>query len=81
MKSYYEVGDLLVTQGYEDKIIEICTYKANTGSLFMTITSGLYSHMERFVRNTDSLPYSTEIIRAENAPKYLESYNLEKLRG
>lgn len=81
MKSYYDVGDLLVTQGYEDKIIEVCTHKANTGSLFLTITSCLQSQMERFVRNTDSLSYSTHIIRAENAAEFLKDYNLEKQNG
>lgn len=76
MSNVYELGDLLVTREYGNtEKVEICVYKGVIGSLFLTVTTSVYWHMERFVRNCDSLAYSTRIIRAKDADEFLKSFN------
>lgn len=73
MSNVYEVGDLLVTREWGDtQRLEICVYKARTGSLFSCMGTCSVHHAERFVKNTESLPYSTRVIRAINVPSFLE---------
>lgn len=57
------VGDLLVTKGWEDEIIEIVQYVGETGYLLYTMTECLKYHKERFIKKWDSLPYSTRVVR------------------
>ncbi|UYL04457.1 hypothetical protein EPNKCIFM_00155 [Klebsiella phage KP13-16] len=69
-----EVGDLLLTQTYSGKeIVEICQYRGETGSLMYTLYHPdllLKSNLERFVKDTDSMPYCMSIVRKSNAEKY-----------
>lgn len=69
-----EVGDLLLTQTYSGKdIIEICQYRGATGSLMYTLYHPdllLKSNLERFVKDTDSMPYCMSIVRKSNVEKY-----------
>lgn len=79
MNSVYELGDLLVTREWDDKErVEICVFKAATGSVFYCLTETLIYQKERFVKNYDSLPYSTRVIRAEQAQDYLASISTEQ---
>lgn len=75
MSNVYELGDLLVTREYDGQKVEVCVYKGNIGSLFLTIGDCLYWHMERFVRNCDSLPYATRVIRKEDAKSFFANSN------
>lgn len=69
MSIQLEVRDLIVTRqwGGEEKV-EICQYKASTGFLMYTLYDGTFkngvlrSQLERFLKDTDSLPYSSIII-------------------
>lgn len=79
MSNVYELGDLLVTREWDDKErVEICIFKAATGSVFYCLTETLIYHKERFVKNCDSLPYSTRVIRADKAQDYLASISTEQ---
>lgn len=71
-----EVGDVLLTRCWGDESkVEICQYKSATGFLMYTMYSTLpvlRSDLERFIRETDSLPYSCRIIRKSNIIAYGE---------
>lgn len=69
-----EVGDLLLTQTYSGKdIVEICQYRGATGSLMCTLYHPdllLKSNLERFVKDTDPMPYCIGIVRKSDVEKY-----------
>uniref|UniRef100_A0A173GAL2 Uncharacterized protein n=1 Tax=Escherichia phage UFV-AREG1 TaxID=1837867 RepID=A0A173GAL2_9CAUD len=57
-----EVGDLVLTKLWNDaQSVEICQYRGATGNLMYTIYNPeilLECHLERFIKDTDSMPYS-----------------------
>ncbi|AWD90530.1 hypothetical protein KNT87_gp091 [Erwinia phage Cronus] len=71
MSNTYDVGDLLVTQEYDGERIEVCIFKGKTGSLFLCVTTCLASQQERFVKNHESLPYCTRVIREKDFPSFI----------
>lgn len=73
MSNTYNVGDLLVTQEYDGERIEVCIFKGKTGSLFTCISTILASQQERFVKNHESLPYCTRVIREKYSPSFIAS--------
>jgi hypothetical protein len=76
MSIQLEVGDLVVTKMWDNtEKVEICQYKGQTGflmyTLYMQNTAGiLSSQLERFIRCTESLPYSSKIIRKSSSEEY-----------
>lgn len=67
-----ELGDLLVTREWDRSLsIEICQYRGATGALMYRI-GGPVHLLERFVKDTDSVPYSTQRILASEATQFLQ---------
>lgn len=66
-----EVGDLvLVRQWNGEESVEICQYCGSTGSLMLMVYHPdviLKSQSERFIRDTDSMPYSVRIVRKSDS--------------
>ena len=66
-----EVGDLvLVRQWNGEESVEICQYRGATGSLMLMVyhpDAILKSQSERFIRDTDSMPYSVSIVRKSDS--------------
>lgn len=66
-----EVGDLvLVRQWNGEESVEICQYRGETGSLMLMVyhpDAILKSQSERFIRYTDSMPYSVSIVRKSDS--------------
>lgn len=66
-----EVGDLvLVRQWNGEESVEICQYLGATGSLMLMVyhpDAILKSQSERFIRDTDSMPYSVSIVRKSDS--------------
>ena len=87
MRVQLEVGDIILTRAWGDEaVVEICQYKGATGFLMYTMYSTapvLKSTLERFIRETDSLPYSSRIIRKSDSLQYAKLltkiYNKENL--
>ena len=71
-----EIGDLVVTRTYTGKeSVEICQYRGATGSLLYMLyhpEAILKTNLERFVKDTDSVPYSVSIIRKSSKQEYAE---------
>lgn len=69
-----EVGDLvLVRQWGGEQSVEICQYRAETGNLMYMLHHPdviLKSQLERFIKDTDSMPYSVQIIRKSDSVNY-----------
>lgn len=82
-----EVGDLVLTETYSGQAVEVCQYRGKTGNLMYMIHHPdimLKSHLERFIRDDDSMPSSVMVVRktaADNYAKVLSSlvYNHENL--
>lgn len=59
--------DLIVTnQGNGKSKVEVCIFVGSTGFLMLTLKDNgaiLRSHMERYVKEHESLPYSCSIVR------------------
>lgn len=71
-----EVGDVILTRCWGDEAsVEICQYVGATGFLMYTMYATVpvfKSTLERFIRETDSLPYSSRIIRKSDSIRYGE---------
>lgn len=68
-----EVGDLVLTRTYTgEQSVEIVQYRGLTGQLLYMMYHPevqLKSQLERFVKDTDSMPYSVSVVRKDN-PEY-----------
>lgn len=77
-----EVGDLVLTKLWNGvQSVEICQYRGATGNLMYTIYNPeilLECHLERFIKDTDSMPYSVSIVRKSDTKEY--SKILEQIR-
>lgn len=66
-----EIGDLvLVPQWNGKESVEICQYRGATGNLMLMVyhpDAILKSQSERFIRDTDSMPYSVSIVRKSDS--------------
>lgn len=66
-----EIGDLvLVRQWNGEESVEICQYRGATGNLMLMVyhpDAILKSQSERFIRDTDSMPYSVSIVRKSDS--------------
>lgn len=66
-----EVGDLvLVRQWNGEESVEICQYRGATGNLMLMVyhpNAILKSQSERFILDTDSMPYSVSIVRKSDS--------------
>lgn len=71
-----EVGDLVLVRQYMGgQSVEICQYRGATGNLMYMMhhpEAILVSQMERFIRDCDSMPYSTTIVRKTDVIRYAE---------
>lgn len=68
-----KVGDLILTTLYTGTRVEICQYEGSTGSLVFTMYDPeiiLRQNAERFIRETDSMPYCQRIIRTNERARY-----------
>lgn len=69
-----EVGDLVLTRQWGgEQSVEICQYRAATGNLMYMLYHPdviLESQSERFIRDCDSMPYSTTIVRKSDSVNY-----------
>ncbi|WKV23443.1 hypothetical protein SEA1_gp0095 [Salmonella phage SEA1] len=77
LKLELEVGDLLITRCYDgSERIEICQYKGQTGFLMYTIYDELLedgicrSQLERFIKDTETLPHLAQIIHKSSSYVY-----------
>lgn len=66
-----EVGDLVLVRTWSgEESVEICQYRGMTGNLMFMVYHPdgiLKSHSERFIRDTDSMPYSVSIARKSDS--------------
>lgn len=66
-----EIGDLvLVRQWNGEESVEICQYRGATGNLMLMVyhpDAILKSQSERFIRDTDGMPYSVSIVRKSDS--------------
>lgn len=71
-----EVGDLVLTHQWEGgQSVEICQYRGATGNLMYMMYHPeilLECQMERFIKDTDSMPHCMSIVRKSNPIKYAE---------
>lgn len=71
-----EVGDLVLTSTYTGKqSVEICQYRGATGNLMYMLyhpEAVLKCHLERFIKDTDSMAYSVSIVRKSEPLAYAE---------
>lgn len=70
-----EVGDLLLTETYSGQAVEVCQYRGETGNLMYLIHHPdimLKSHLERFIKDDDSMPDSVMVVRKSAADKYVK---------
>ena len=69
-----EVGDLVLTRTYTGgQSVEICQYRAQTGSLMYMVhhpEAILKCHLERFIKDADSMPYSVTVVRKSDSEKW-----------
>lgn len=71
-----EVGDLVLVRQYTgEESVEICQYRGRYGSLMYMMhhpEALLTCQMERFIKDTDSMSYSTRIVRKSDPIRYAE---------
>lgn len=68
-----EVGDLVLTETYSGRTVEVCQYRGKTGNLMYLIHHPdvmLKSHLERFIKDDDSMPFSVTVVRKSAADAY-----------
>lgn len=69
-----EVGDLVLTRTYGgEQSVEICQYRAATGNLMYTLFHPeilLTCQLERFIKDTDNMPYCMSIVRKSDPVNY-----------
>lgn len=69
-----EVGDLVLTRQWEGgQSVEICQYRGATGNLMYMLYHPeilLECQMERFIKDTDSMPYCMSIVRKSDPVNY-----------
>lgn len=69
-----EVGDLVLTRTYSgEQSVEICQYRGATGNLMYTLFHPeilLICQLERFIKDSDSMPYSVSIVRKSDQENY-----------
>ncbi len=69
-----EVGDLVLTRTYTGgQSVEICQYRAQTGNLMYMAyhpEAILKCQLERFIKDTDSMPYSVTVVRKSDSEKW-----------
>lgn len=66
-----EKGDLIVTNAWDGKVYEICTHVGVIGFLMYNMSCNYKPHLERYVKEHESLPYSSTIVR-KSGPHYEE---------
>lgn len=74
MSNILKVGDIAVTKTYNSKIIEYCTYEGKEGAVLQKMNSQTKYNNERYVKKTESLPYSVKVFKQPSAEKLAEIY-------
>ncbi|BBC78159.1 Hypothetical protein KNT65_gp111 [Escherichia phage EcS1] len=71
MTTKIHVGDFILSRQYNNKmLVEVCQYEGATGSLMYGMNQPNVHYLERFVKQTESLPYCMTIVRKDS-----EGYN------
>lgn len=80
-----DVGDfVLVRQWDGGQSVEVCQYRGQTGSLMFMIYHPdvlLACQAERFIKDTDSMPYSVQIVRKDSQEWNEVIKNIEGLKN
>lgn len=61
-----ELGDLIRTRQWEGFKIEVCIFVGATGYLMYDLTTQFVYHLERYIKKSESLPYSCTIISKDS---------------